>query len=176
MTAFKKHREFNIWTITAGLMFVFFVISLQGCKQDVQPNYTAKTQQSKLALDTLQPLPGKALLASKCLSCHSATASHDDRLAPPMVAVKMHYKDQETSKEDFVNSIWQFVKDPSQEKVKMHGAIKRFGLMPKQEFKQEDVLLIAEYIYSDQLEGPEWFEDHKKQMGKGKGKGNKNKG
>ena len=32
--------------------------------------------------------PGKKLMETNCYVCHSPTASHDNRIGPPMVAIK----------------------------------------------------------------------------------------
>jgi hypothetical protein len=116
--------------------------------------------------------PGKELMENNCYICHNPTASEDERIAPPMIAVKKHYIDESTTKEDFINEITEWVRKPSEEKSKMPGAVRRFNLMPYQFFPEEDVIKIANYIYDYEIEEPEWFEDHFQQgHGKGKGKG-----
>ena len=116
--------------------------------------------------------PGKKLLEKHCYVCHSPTASHDDRIAPPMVAIKRHYIDEDTSKEKFVAEINTFIKNPTKENAKLYGAVKRFGVMPKQSFPEEDIKQIAEYMFDFDIEQPEWFEDHfKEEQGKHKGQG-----
>jgi hypothetical protein len=45
--------------------------------------------------------------------------------------------------------------------------------MPKQDFKEDDLTKIASYIYDNEIETPEWFEDHFQQKHKnGQGIGN----
>ncbi|MEP2935213.1 MAG: hypothetical protein ABJM06_05820 [Gilvibacter sp.] len=117
--------------------------------------------------DTLKQHAGKLLLEAKCNVCHSPTSSHDNRLAPPMIAVKTHYIKRDISLDEFSDQIWNFVKEPSREKSKMRGAINRFGVMPYQEFKEEDIRLIADYLYNNSIEEPSWFKEHKKAMQKG---------
>ena len=56
----------------------------------------------------------------------------------------------------------------------MIGAVDKFKAMPKQEFKEDDLTKIASYIYDNEIETPEWFEDHfqqKHKNGQGMGKG-----
>jgi cytochrome c553 len=98
-----------------------------------------------------------------CYSCHSPTAEMDMRMAPPMVAVKMHYNREYNNEEDFVNAIWEFTKEPDENKALMKGAISKFGLMPYVPYKEEDIKAIASYIYNNELEKPEWFDDHVKE-------------
>jgi len=104
--------------------------------------------------------PGKKLMETNCNICHSPTATHDDRLGPPMVAVKRHYIDSETSKEDFINSIQGWIENPNEDDAKMFGAVRRFGVMPKQSFPEDTITLIAEYLYDYDIEKPEWFDEH----------------
>lgn len=116
--------------------------------------------------------PGKTLMETNCYVCHSPTGNHDDRIGPPMIAIKKHYIDSNTSKEEFIASMQAWIKNPNESDAKMFGAVKRFGVMPKQAFPEETIKQISEYMYDFDIEQPEWFEDHyKEQNGKGHGKG-----
>jgi len=116
--------------------------------------------------------PGKKLMESNCYTCHSPTATQSNRIGPPMIAIKKHYIDNNTSKEEFVASIQAWIKNPNKEDAKMYGAVKRFGVMPKQAFPEETIKEIADYMYDFNIEQPEWFETHfNEERGKGKGHG-----
>lgn len=104
--------------------------------------------------------PGKKLMETNCYVCHSPIASHDERLAPPMVAIKKHYIDSDTSKKEFIVSIQAWIKNPNKEDAKMFGAVKRFEVMPKQSFPEETIKLIADYMYDNEIEQPKWFKEH----------------
>ncbi len=123
--------------------------------------------------------PGEKLMKAQCYACHNPATPHAGRIAPPMIAIKKHYINEETSKEDFIKEVVEFTLNPSEEKVKLRGAVKRFGLMPKQYFKEEDLKQIAEYLYDYEIEEPGWFKEHHEgQKGKGhyqKGKHQKQK-
>jgi hypothetical protein len=99
-----------------------------------------------------------------------------------MIAVKKHYISENTTKEEFTNELLNWVKEPSEEKTKMPGAVRRFNLMPYQFFPEETIREIADYMFDYEIEQPAWFEEHfqkghGKGMGNGKGKGmQKNKG
>lgn len=99
-----------------------------------------------------------------------------------MIAIKKHYLNNQTTKEDFVASMQAWIKNPNAEDAKMYGAVKRFGVMPKQAFPEETIAKIADYMYDFDIEQPEWFEEHYNnengnKSGKGMGKGaNKQKG
>ena len=47
--------------------------------------------------------PGKKLMETNCYICHNPVTSHDNRLAPPMIAVKKHYKNENTTKKEFID-------------------------------------------------------------------------
>ena len=120
-----------------------------------------------------------ALFKQKCYACHSvATKSHDEIIAPPMIAVKKRYSMQYDNKEDFVNAVVAYAIDPKAENALMIGAVNQFKAMPKQAFSEEDLKKIATYIYENKIETPEWFEEHFQQnhkngqgIGQGMGKG-----
>lgn len=146
-------------------LLIILLIGFFSCKNKTELSY-AKNK------DIVQNHPGKKLMENKCYVCHSPSASHDDRIAPPMIAIKKHYISSEITKEEFVQSIQNFVKNPKEEAAKMRGAVKRFGVMPKQVFLEDDIKKIAEYIFENDIEQPEWFESHfNEEGGKGKGKG-----
>lgn len=162
----------NIILAVAGLTLVF------NCKDHKAPEYTSV---EKIENNTSHP--GKKLMETNCYVCHSPTASHDDRIAPPMIAVKKHYLKEGMTKEQFIGDMQEWIKNPTEENAKMFGAVKRFGLMPKQIFPKETIKQIADYMFDYDIEQPEWFEEHfnsekgKHQgqgqgMGKGKGNGN----
>jgi len=154
------------------IIIIFFTSS---CKNKTQENYLiSQTFESQ----TIQEEhPGKKLLEMYCYVCHNPTTVHDDRIAPPMIAVKKHYYTEDISKEEFIANMQSWIKNPTEENAKMRGAVRRFGLMPKAQYPENDIKLIAEYIYENKIEEPEWFADHfnkehgQQGMGKGMGKG-----
>lgn len=127
-------------------LLLIFTIFLS-CKDSTRPFYSKKSIEEN---NTLQ-IEGKKLMENKCYVCHSPTASHDDRIAPPMIAIKKHYISSKTTKEEFVQEIQNFVKNPTKEATKMRGAVRRFGVMPKQAFLENDIKKIAEYIFDNAI-------------------------
>jgi cytochrome c1 len=111
--------------------------------------------------------PGKTLMETNCYVCHSPTASQDDRIAPPMIAIKKHYLKDRMTKEEFISEMQEWIKNPTGDNAKMYGAVRRFGLMPKQVYPEETIKQIADYMFDHAIEQPEWFETHFKEM-KGK--------
>lgn len=102
----------------------------------------------------------KLLLETKCYTCHNPKANESNVIAPPMVAVKTRYLKDNTTKKQFADAIWAFVEKPTKEKVKMRGALNRFGVMPYQPFDEKEIRKISDYIFDYQIEEPEWFKKH----------------
>ncbi len=125
-------------------------------KETRQPNHS--DHNTKQYSDSV--LEGFELMKNKCLSCHGSAQTKENRTAPPMIAIKRHYIDDNTNIDDFIHNISNFVMKPTQSKSKMPGAITRFGLMPYLNFDQEELKLIATAIYTMSLDKPSWFEKH----------------
>jgi hypothetical protein len=113
-----------------------------------------------IALDTIAH-NGKKLMETHCYLCHSPSAKENEgRIAPPMIAVKSRYLMDYDTKEDFVNAITAFVENPTDDHAIMYGAVKKFGVMPKQVFPENTVEQIADFMFDYQIEEPTWFKDH----------------
>ena len=118
-----------------------------------------------------------SLFKNNCYACHSVNSkSHDDIIAPPMAAVKRRYKMNYTTREDFIEAMVNWAKDPNQESALMFGAVEQFKVMPKQEFNEEVLFKIAAYIYDNEIEQPEWFEAHFNQEQNNRGRGKRMRG
>lgn len=157
---------------------LFLVVLLSSCNNNEHDRYTASAETPISAeRAVIQEHPGKKLMENNCYVCHNPKTSEEAMIAPPMIAVKMHYISQDTSKEDFVNAMVEWSKNPSEETSKMPGAVKKFGLMPYQFFPENTTRQIADYIFDNDIEKPEWFDAHFNQMHgdrpgmKGQGKG-----
>ena len=146
------------------------MLLLTGCNSGADQSYVAFSSNAEPAF-TDPEHPGKALMEKNCYACHNPSTPHENRIAPPMIAVKMHYLDTGMSKEEFTNSMLDWTTEPSEEKAKMYGAVKRFGVMPYQEFPEETIRQISDYIYDNEIEEPDWFREHHGGMGKGMGQG-----
>ena len=159
------------------LIIILFILFLSCNKQKEAANYDQLIAVNGIKTDN-ENSEGLLLFQQKCYACHSViTKSHDEIIAPPMIAVKKRYSMQYDNKEDFVNAIVAYASDPNAENALMIGAVNKFKAMPKQDFKEEDLRKIATYIYENKIETPVWFEDHFQQNHKnGQGMGmNKNK-
>ncbi len=161
-------------TIYIIAVITLFLVSCNKTKQDTT------SQQVAVNATKIKQSEDYILFKNNCYACHSVTStSHDEIIAPPMVAVKRRYQKSYTSKEDFVEAFVNWSKDPKEENALMRGAVQQFKVMPKQIFKEEDLQKIATYIYDNEIEQPDWFEAHFKEehggegngMGQGRGKG-----
>jgi len=122
----------------------------------------AEVQSKDLTYDSSEAYQ---LLKNQCYACHSpVSSSHDVIIAPPMAAVKLRYGRSYASKDEFVEALVSWAMNPDKDKALMRGAVDKFQLMPKQPFAESDMLKIASYIYDNELEEPEWFAAHEKEM------------
>ncbi|WP_445710042.1 c-type heme family protein [Flavobacterium sp.] len=136
-----------------GLFALLFFISCQ--KKNVP--YEEITSLS----EAYSPQEAKDLMETHCYLCHSpSTKENEGRIAPPMIAVKSRYLMDYNSKDDFVKAISNFVENPTNETAKMHGAVKKFGVMPKQVFPEKAVAQIANFMFDYQIDEPTWFKEH----------------
>ena len=159
------------------IIYLFFAMLLVvACKEEKKES--ASLIKEIEIVESKQDSIAYNMLKTKCYICHSITApSHDNIIAPPFEAVKRRYTMQFKSKEDFVNAVTKWTLNPTKENALMRGAVMQFNVMPKQNFKEEEIRKIASYVYDNKLETPEWFEVHEKEMhdedgtGRGKGRG-----
>ncbi len=141
--------------IISYLILFFLILATCAQKADDQIRVIPTSYQEQVDL-----VKAKQIIDNTCLECHSATASMEDRMAPPLEAVKRHYLKEYPILEDFTGAVTSFVANPTEEKALLRGAVHRFGVMPQQALSQEDILAVATYIYQFELEKPEWFEGH----------------
>ncbi len=148
------------------IFFILFsVLLFVSCNTINRNEYLAKAESSEFPeMRIAQEHPGKKLMENNCYACHNPKSTEEALIAPPMVAVKMHYISEDTSKEEFIDAMIDWSKNPSNEKSKMHGAIKKFGLMPYQFYPVNTIRQIAIYMFDNEVEKPEWFEAHYNKM------------
>jgi len=137
---------------------LFLVVIFISCKNSNKENYLLSENINIQDLNDSHP--GKKLLETNCYVCHNPTTDHDSRIAPPMIAVKKHYISETTTKQEFISDMQEWIKNPTEEKARMFGAVRKFGVMPKTPYPEETIKQIADYIYDYDIEQPEWFEAH----------------
>ncbi|SDW93061.1 Cytochrome c [Lutibacter oricola] len=160
------------------IIFFFLIIIGVSCNTSKKDKAYTNVAQAEASNNE----KGLELIKQKCYACHSVTSkSHDEIIAPPLVAVKRRYLRQYNSKEEFVKAVSNWIVNPTEEKAIMYGAVNQFKVMPKLPNSLEDAEAIATYMYNNNLEKPSWFQNHfnnehsnKSGRGRnGKGKGNR---
>jgi mono/diheme cytochrome c family protein len=137
----------------AALIPVLFLAGLvSDCDNDPRSVNTSAVPAG--AMDDVKAL---TLLQANCFTCHNPETGTGRRIAPPMFRIREHYYDKDISKQAFVKNIVHFVNNPTLENSVMPGAVRNFGLMPKQSFRQEDLELMAAYMYDNDLASDEWY-------------------
>ncbi|MCK4561342.1 MAG: hypothetical protein KAT78_00390 [Flavobacteriaceae bacterium] len=158
------------------IYFFLGALLLVSCNEN-KKELSQVTDNDPVTIESKQELgDAYVLLKNQCYVCHSiSSVSHDDIIAPPMAAVKRRYLRMYNNKEDFVNAVSKWALNPEKDNAIMRGAVAKFNVMPKQVFKEEDLKKIAVYIYDNELEEPDWFKAHEKEMhgenGRGMGMG-----
>jgi cytochrome c553 len=150
------------------LLLSIAILTLFAFKNSTENENYKKISQTE-ATNIITQHPGKKLVETKCYVCHSPSASEQEgRIAPPMAAIKARYSKEGYDKTEFIKHIQEFVANPTEGKALMYGAVKRFGVMPKQQFAKEDIKQIAEYVYDYKIAEPSWFAKHWKEQGMGR--------
>lgn len=93
---------------------------------------------------------GYELMSQKCFVCHFQKpdpAKINQMIAPPMLQVQEHYKPAYPNKSDFVKKIIDYINNPSEENTLMPGAVRKFNLMPKLIYDEQELQLIAETLF-----------------------------
>lgn len=155
------------------LLSLVVLAILTSCNEKHNTAYEATNEIAMISSDPEHP--GKALMEKNCYACHNPTTAHEDRIAPPMFAIKKHYLRNDISKEQFTKNILDWTAQPSAEKAKMPGAVDKFGVMPYQKFDPSEIELIAAYLFEYELTQPSCCQNNlnarSQTMGDGPGKG-----
>jgi len=155
-------------TVVYGLPFLLLVVSCTNTK----PKSTEPLN-SESSIVAGKESEGFELTKVHCYVCHNPNSpSHDEIIAPPLAAVKIRYGMQYKTEAEYVDAMVEWVMDPQEPRSLMRGAVVKFKTMPKQLFKEEEIRKIAMYIYNNQLEEPDWFAAHQKEMHKNGRMGN----
>ena len=111
---------------------------------------TAFFSANSIALSS-QAVEGRNLYPT-CHVCHNQEM--DPPLGPPMWGVQRRYKNNTIDDDDFVQSMVDFVKNPTLENAKHDIAVEQMGLMPPLPLPDELLKKIATYILEEQFPPP----------------------
>ncbi len=150
---------------------ILLLVATTSCKD------TKKSTEDKVSQDTIaqniQDSKGYKLMEQKCFICHFPVPDRtrkEEMIAPPMLRVQEHYKPAYPNKEEFVKAIKSWVKDPTEDKIQMPGASRKFEVMPYLPYADEEIELIAKTLFEI-----DFGIDFKSQgSGQGKAKGQDN--
>jgi len=98
-----------------------------------------------------EAIEGKSLYPT-CHVCHNQEM--DPPLGPPMWGVQRRYKRGTLDKEDFVQSMVNFVKAPTLDSAIHDEAVEQLGLMPPLPLPDEMLEKISSYILEEQFSPP----------------------
>lgn len=104
-----------------------------------------------------QENPGKTLMENNCYLCHNPKTPKEKIAAPPMILVKASYLKDGNGKEKFIDDMVSFIKNPNENNSKMPEAIKEYGLMPYQFYPENILRKIAEYMFENEVDTPDWL-------------------
>src|SRR5690606_2604804 len=103
-----KNLNTKLFLLSLVVLGVFISCSQSETKAEVadgNENAQATTDNNNKAL---------ALLKTNCFNCHNPDMG-ESRVAPPLFKVREHYYDEETTKEEFVAAISNFINYPTEE-------------------------------------------------------------
>lgn len=137
-------------------LVLIIVMTLLSCNQKKDNTY------QEVSAFNYDPEEAKELMEKHCYLCHSPSAAEEEgRIAPPMVAIKARYIDKEGyTREEFIQHVSDFVTNPTDDKALMYGAVRKFGVMPKQVFPDSAAMKIAAFMFDYKIEQPTWFKEH----------------
>ena len=120
------------------MLILSLFIALFSCK-NTPSKEISKIETSNTTEQQLNFSKGFQLLESNCFACHSPKTTIEDRIAPPMAAIKKYYitENNDITEEEFTKSLITFIENPNKENSQ-----------------------IAKYIYNSKLEEPDWFTNH----------------
>jgi cytochrome c553 len=135
-----KNAKFNIL-----LILIVSVLGISNCSSPT----VSEARQSESNHKS-----GKEFIANNCLSCHSPTAQPDERLAPPLFALRKHYLEDHPEESAFVSAMLDFLRETNIEKAKMPHAVEKFGLMPQMSFPEDELKNALVYLFENEQEKP----------------------
>ena len=133
--------------IIISMLLLVFTTS---CDNKKKPATKIKQTEEVAAKNSIQESQGYKLMEQKCFICHFPVpdkSRKDEMIAPPMLRVQEHYKPAYPKKEDFIAAIKSWVKEPTEDKIQMPGASRKFKVMPYLPYTDKDISLIAETLF-----------------------------
>lgn len=167
----NKMNQTGKWAAMLLLIVVFTV----SCNTKTKETNTTKLTTIEKVTSEVDSL-GASLFNQKCMICHNHEGKVDSTmLAPPFFQVKDRYLRASMDKNDFIETMSYWVKNPSEDNILMRGTVDHFEVMPYLAYSDKDIAKIVNYVYNNDIEKPEWFDAHleeHREEGSEHGKGN----
>jgi cytochrome c553 len=139
-----------------GQMLIFLSILLAfSCAKKEEDSTTTNQPVQELELPPVST--ARQNIEAVCYVCHSPNQGPDERIAPPLEIPKRNYLASTNSRDEFVDKMVQFILNPTAQQSLMHSDVEQYGLMDPVGFSEQEVREIAEYIYDNDLERPDWL-------------------
>lgn len=152
-------RKNFIISFIAIIALLFTVVACDDSNANEETN-ASKKEENRKAL---------RIISTACFTCHSPEREmdHKGRTGPPIFKIRQHYIRDGITRDEYVAEVSSFLKEPTEAKAKMKGAIRNFGLMPRMPLPDEDIRMIAEYMYDNDLTAEQWGKAGKMAMSTG---------
>lgn len=143
--------------------FILLFFLSVNCKYDK----TKKTSLIKVVNKQASDSP-KNSFTSKCMICHETKRKTPEKmLAPPFYEIKRRYLKISIDQADFIETMTDWTKKPSLDKAFMKDAINQLGLMPQNNYTDNEIKQIVTYIYKTPFPEPLWLKTHREKHEKG---------
>lgn len=140
---------------TSFIPFILILSVLASCeKEKSKPSKNQASEEAESKEATAEKLAAadpKQLLDANCVTCHQLQESESNLIAPSISAVRNIYRNETKSRDEFIDAMIGFAKNPAQGKIRLPGAVQKFGMMAVG-FPEEKIRKIAGYIYDTEFE------------------------
>ena len=128
--------------------FSIIVLVFINCKPKEEAKITKK-------LDAKTQNQAVRVLGNNCISCHAP----DSKIAPSLLAIKTSYKRAFSNETEFVNTMTDFLLNPTFENSKMPKTIEKLGIMPNLGMDKEQYNAVATYLFNTDISKPDWYKN-----------------
>ncbi|MCB0514434.1 MAG: DUF3365 domain-containing protein [Chitinophagales bacterium] len=138
---------------------LLFSVLIIGCQQQKSTENAPTPTENTSVKQNANDAAAYDILKTNCFSCHSPNPEAESRIAPNMAAVKKAYLSASSDLDAFKQQFVTFLRKPDKENAKMTDAVQKYGLMPAMTYSEEQLNLIAEYIYQTPIENSDWYKN-----------------
>lgn len=143
--------------------FTVLLVLFVNCKFEKTKNTSLKQVVNKQTSNSI-----KNSFISKCMICHETKGKTPEKmLAPPFYEIKRRYLKISINQADFIETMTDWTKNPSIDKSFMKAAIKQLGVMPQNNYSDNEIKQIVSYIYNTDFSEPLWLKTHREKHDRG---------